>query len=227
MSTTEGGKLNSPEPLEEGAEQESRSNRLVGIPGFEEALTPSNVQDFVERLSEVRDPDAEVSIGELKSVEADIEQAETLIQREKAKDSALGSVRAELDTPHGTSDTLKKLEHAKERLVEEKQHIELAEQYNTVLDRFTELDLSRDELAYMEEHGEMRDNKEVFRDSRKNIVDKQIMKQLAHHYRNGGRRLTWGAAKELGAVANELLKTFTSVVKGIVRGAGDERLRSA
>lgn len=189
----------------------------------------TDAKAFLERLQQVqesRNPEDKVGVAsEREGIDKRLEQVTTLIEKEKEESVSLGAVRQDLGVPHESGETLKKLEEAKETLEEEKRHIELASEYNDVLDSFSEL--SSEEIQHIAETGKTR-KREAIRSKYGKEIHADIAKELAHMYKSGGRRVTWREIQTLGKVVDRILHDMVSAVKGIFKRSkeGEEKSRA-
>ncbi|HBV00921.1 MAG TPA: hypothetical protein DEF00_00810 [Candidatus Taylorbacteria bacterium] len=178
-----------------------------------------DTKTFLERLrqlQESRNPEDKVNVAsERENVDESLGHVAKLIEKEKEKSEKLGAVRQDLGVPHEDGETLQKLEEARKTLEEEQRHIELAGEYNDVLDSFSEL--SREELEHIAETGETRKGESVQSKYGKEIHS-DVAKELASMHLGGKLHVTWGALTKLGQVADKILHDMVSAVKGIFRG---------
>lgn len=177
-----------------------------------------DVQTLLERLKAPRNPDKEVEVvSEREAARKKLEQVAKLIEKEKEKEQPLGAVRQGLGIPHDGGETLKKLEEAKEKLEEEQRHIELASEYNDVLDSFS--DLSGEEVRHIAETGKTKKGGSI-RNKYGKEIHSNLAKELAHMHSQGGRRVTWREIRELGKVVDRILHDVVLAVKGMFKGSG-------
>ncbi|MDO8620172.1 MAG: hypothetical protein Q7R64_02385 [bacterium] len=179
----------------------------------EEFYPAGDASALLEKLKAPRNPDAEVQVSEEReTVEAQLKQVDKLIEKEKEKEGPLATIRGELGSPHKAGDTLKKLEEAKEKLEEDQKHIERASEYNHTLEELH--GYSDEEREHIAKTGKKRDGT-YLKDKHDQKVDSHLAKELAHLYQKGGRRMTWGATRRLGQVADQILKDVKGAIKGI------------
>ena len=177
-----------------------------------------DAKTLLEQVEAPRDPEGEVDVAsEREHVGKKLEQVTKLIEKEKEKEQSLGAVRQTLGVPHQGGETLKKLEEAEKTLKEEQRNIELASEYNDVLDSFS--DLSSEEVKHIAETGKTRKGESI-RNKYKKEIHSDLAKELARMHGNGGRRVTWRELQELGKVVDEILKKMVKAVKGIFKGTG-------
>lgn len=185
----------------------------------EEFYPEGDASVLLERLKHPRNPDEEIQVSkDRETVEAQLKQVGRLIEKEKEREGALGAVRQRLGSPHEKGGKLKELEEAKEQLEEDAKHIELAATYNDTLDSFS--DLSHEEREHIEKTGKATNGKHLY-DRHGEKIESDVAKELAHLYKSGGRRLTWGTTRRIGQVADKILHDVVSAVKGVFRGTGD------
>ena len=68
------------------------------------------------------------------------------------------------------------------------------------------------------ETGKRKDG-EHLKDRHGNKIDSNVAKKLAHLYKTGGRRMTWGNAmdlREIREVADRVIGDITGAVKGVL-----------
>lgn len=189
----------------------------------------TDAKTFFERLQQVqksRNPEDKVDVAvEREDADKRLRQVSELIEKEKEKTEKLGAVRQGLGVPHEDGGTLKKLEEARETLEEEQRHIELAGEYNDVLNSFSEL--SREEIEHIVETGKTKKGESI-RDKHGKEIHSDVAKELAHIHLNGGRHVTWKALEQLGKVVERILHDVVSAVKGMFKGArgGEEKSRA-
>lgn len=189
-----------------------------------------DIQDFLADIETPRDENAEVRASqELQDVNADIGELDKRIAKEKEKETALESVRAGLKAPHETGDELKRLEAAREQLLEDKKHLEFAEKHENIFNDFSQP--SGSDPEHVAKTGRKKDGS-LFHDKYGNEVREDVAKELAQSYIHGGGRLTWGSLRKLGKVVEKILSdvtvAFTDTVKSMFTGSsggekGDEQ----
>lgn len=208
------------ETPEEGGPDSRRIGPLSDYADLGEEFYPKgDASALLERLRDFRNPEEEINVSEERdTVRARLEQVSRLIEKEREKDDSLRVAREGLKTPHEKGSKLKELEEAKEQLEEDARHIELAATYNDTLDSFS--DLSHDEREHIARTGKTGKGKHLY-DRHGKKIESDVAKELAHLYKSGGRRMTWGATRRLSQVADRILHDVVSAVKGIFRGTGD------
>ncbi len=180
-----------------------------------------DIKTLLEQLNAPRSPDEEVQVAsERENVDKRLEQVATLKEKEKEKDEKLGAVRQDLGVPHENGETLKELEEAEKRLKEEQRQLELAGEYNDVLDSFS--DLSTDEIRHIAETGKTKKGESIHNKYGKEIHS-DVAKELARMHGKGGRRVTWREIQELGKVVDRILHDVVSAVKGMFKGSKVEK----
>lgn len=186
----------------------------------EDEPTPAiNVKTLLEQLNTPRNPDEEVDVtSERESVSENLEHVTKLIEKEKAKSESLNAVRQDLGVPHESGEILKDLEETKEKLKEEQRDIELAGEWNDVLDSFSEpSEFSTEEIRHIAETGKTRKGESI-RDKYGKEIHSNLAKELAAMHLRGGRRVTWKTMLKLGKVVDQILHDMASAVKGIFKG---------
>lgn len=175
-----------------------------------------DVKTLFEQLNAPRNPDEEVDVAsEQERMSENLEHVTKLIEKEKEKGEKLGAVRQDLGVPHEGGETLKNLEEAKEKLKEEQRHIELAGEWNDVLDSFSEL--STEEMRHIAETGKTRKGESI-RSKYGKEIHSDLAKELAGMHLGGGRRVTWRTLLKLEKVVDQILHDMVSAVKGIFKG---------
>lgn len=210
------------EPDEDEASRESPERKATGPLADEEPREISpDITELLETLKKTRVPEEKVDVAsEREAVGERLQHVTERIEEEQQKNESLAVVRQELQVPHETSDTLKQLEEARETLEEEQRHIELAGEYNEVLDSFS--DLSLEEISHIAETGKTL-NGEVIRTANGKELHADLARELARIHLGGGRRITWGNLHTLRQVIDRILHDVVSVVKGVFKGAEHER----
>ncbi len=196
-------------------------------PGGPEFYGAEDVDAFLNRLKAFRNPDEEVQVPEAReTVEAQLRQVDDLYEKEKERDEALERTRQSLGTPHEKGSKLKELEDAKKKLEDDKEYIELASTYNHTLEEFGDTTkFSSDDIAHVMETGKRKDGTHL-KDKHGNKIESHVAKKLAHHYKTGGRRMTWGNAmdlREICEVADRVIGDITGAVKGVLGMEKGER----
>lgn len=185
-----------------------------------EDLSSIGVEEFLKKINISHDSSAEVDVvRDAQRVESRRERLEDLIEEEKRSEHSLEQSRAGLGIPHTKGERLRDLEEAKEKLEEEQKHIELAGQFNDVLDDFGDTTkYSKADIKSIAKTGKTKDGKAVL-DKNGHAIHSDIARELAHLYHSGGRKITWGKAREIGKIVDRLLHDFVEIAKGVVRGA--------
>src|SRR3989338_2017708 len=181
-----------------------------------EDVSGLNAKAFLEQAEHPRDPNEQVDVEHDKeSVGKKLATVTELIDKEKEKDGALGNVRSELGVAHETGKTLKDLEKAKEKLKTDERNIELAREYNDVLDSFGDsAKFSRDDIRSIAETGKTKKGTTI-RDKHGKELHSDLAKELGQMYQNGGRQITWGELAKLGKIVDKILHEAVSVIKRI------------
>ena len=210
------------EPDEDEAPPKSPERQATGPLADEEpGEPPVDFEALLEQLSAERNPEEKVNVAaERERVSRGLEHVDTLLEREKEENQSLEAVRQGLQVPHEDSGAVKKLEEAKARLEEEQGHIELAAEWNDVLDSFSEL--SGGELQHIADTGMTRKGKAIYNKHGKELHS-NLAKELARMHLAGGRHVTWGQLRTLRMAVDRILHDIGSVVKGIFKGSGQEQ----
>ena len=170
---------------------------------------------FYENLETTRNPEDKIDVAvEREEIDNKLGEVTKLIESEEAKEHPLSAARGELGIKHSDGEALSKLKEAKKKLEEQKHDIELAGQFNEVLDGFG--DMSSEERAHIAETGKNLKG-ESLRDTYGNKIRSDVAKELAHLYQKGGRHVTWGQLKKLGKVAERILLDVTTALKDTVK----------
>ncbi len=184
-----------------------------------------DLDELLESLQAPKSPEKEVDVrkgGE--QLRAQHQQITKLLEKEREREHSLQGTRAELGVPHENGETLKKLEEAKEQIEENQHEIELAGEFNDVLDSFG--DMSSEEREHIARTGKKKNGESIY-DKNGKAIGGDLAKELAHLYGKGGRRVTWRELQQLGKVAERLLKDAVSIIKGIFTGSDEEQSFSA
>lgn len=219
---------NTDEEKSAGSENLAENKKSVGplSDSFEDAGPESsarvNIAELLEQLNVSREPNKEVNINDERiRVTERLEKVKSAIKEEKEKSAPFEEARERL----GISQTgsgggiFEKLEEAREKLEKENHQIELAEEYNDVLQSFSEFSL--DELKSIQETGKTRDGKEI-RNKMGKIIHSDMAKELASFYANGGQRITWGALNKLSAIMDKLLGDILHPIKKFLHLEGNK-----
>ena len=170
---------------------------------------------FYEDLKLTRNPEDKVDVAaELEENSDKYQHITKRIEKLEAKEHPLGAARESLGIKHSDGEALSKLKEAKKELEEQRHEIELAGQFNEVLDGFG--DMSSEERAQIAKTGKNLKGESI-RDTYGNKIRSDVVKELAHLYQKGGRHVTWGQLKKLGKVAERILLDVTTAVKDTVK----------
>ena len=201
-------------PLSDADDIEDKPGQTIDAKTFLEKL---------RQLQESRNPEDKVDVvSEREDVTENLGRVATLIEKEKEQNEKLSAVRQDLGVPHESKETLQKLEEARKTLEEEQRHIELAGEYNDVLDSFSEL--SREEMEHIAETGKTKKGESI-RSKYGKEIHSDVAKELAHMHLCGGRHVTWQALDKLGKVVDRILHDVVSAVKRMFKdsGGGEEK----
>ncbi len=216
---------------EEGQELENAPNRRIGplsdYAGLGEEFYSGNVEELLKQVEVSRNPEEKVNVTEgREKVGKNLQKIDDLIEKEKEKDAALGGVRESLGVPHEGGATLQKLEEAKEHLEQESRDIELAGEFNDILESFDDPShFSSEDIEHIARTGTKKDGSAIH-DRHGKEVRGNIARELAHLYGKGGRHVTWGTTKKLSEMVDKILDEMViSVVKGILQFSSEMQLK--
>lgn len=175
-----------------------------------------DLKEFLAQMEASRAPEAEVDApAERERVSREQKRVAALLEEEKERNEKLRAARQGLGIPHEDGERVRELEEAKKRLEEEEHTLELASEYNDVLDSFGQL--SKGEIQHIAETGKTSGGESV-RSRTGKEVHTDIARELAGLHLRGGRRVTWGTINQLEEIADRVLHDIVSAVRGIFRG---------
>ncbi|MDO8593924.1 MAG: hypothetical protein Q7R93_00195 [bacterium] len=202
----------------------SSERRIVKGPLADYDEESGDAKAFLDKLSVSRDPSREVDVeGDGDDIGKERKNLDVLIEKEKERERALGDARGGLGIPHEKGDTLKKLEAAKEELEEDARHVELASEYNEVLDSFTSKKISSEERDHIAKTGKMLDGTALKMHGKE--IHSDIAKELGSLHKAGGHRVTWGTLKIIGKVVDRVLNDVVEAAKDLARSLVGENVK--
>lgn len=186
---------------------------------------PKALAALLESVHAPRDERKEVDVPyERKRTASALEEVNRAIASEEKRDASLGEVRESLKKPHEKGKELSKLEEAKEKLTEDAEKVELAAEYNDVLESLGTL--SDEDLEHIAKTGQTKEGK-TLRNKKGKEVKRDAAKQLAALASSGATRLTWGAVNKLYSLVDKVLDDLKEGAKTVARavfGGGGKKM---
>ncbi len=174
------------------------------IPRTRESSEASSGIPIPESAAPFRDIDPRELLSQLVEGRNPTEEIDVEGERERIKDrlETVGeALHAEGSAGRSASPEAKTLEEVQQKLQAEDKKLDVAEEFNEVLDKFSTLD--EGELRTIAETGLDKNGKKIEHNGKH--LNSKIAKELAHLASGGVKRLTWGALKEAFALVDAVL----------------------